>query len=340
MQKYEVDNIKNLSPSTILLTIKRKQKGSLSFVPGQYAAISFQKNGRPTPVRFFSIVNSPGSGEALQFAMRVKGNYTRTVSELNKGDTVYVRGPYGEFIIDPEFDKRIIMMAGGIGVTPFVSMIRHATETRSQISMTLLYSCKTEDDIPFINELRLLEQRNPQFKLVLFISSGEINGINKSTVVRGRIRSGMVEQISGGSTNKYTFFVCGPSSFIGNMSDMLVGMGTEPQRIVVEAFGPGLSISKNDSKSSLQMLIYSLSGVAMVAAFASILVLDVVHNAAKISAQAPSSATTSTQSTTPTTVTQTTSTPQDTTTTQPPVNQTPTVTPTTQDYQQPVSSVS
>ena len=338
MQKYEVESIQNLSPSTILLTIRRKQRGSLAFVPGQYAAISFQKNGRPTPVRFFSIVNSPSSGEALQFAMRVKGNYTRTVSELNKGDKVYIGGPYGEFIIDPEFDKRIIMMAGGIGVTPFVSMIRHATETQSQIPMTLLYSCKTEDDIPFINELRLLEQRNPQFKLVLFISSGGINRINKSTVVRGRIRTSVIEQISGGSTNKYTFFVCGPSSFIGNMSDMLVGMGTEPQRIVVEAFGPGLSISKNDAKSSLQMLIYSLSGAAMIAAFVSILVLDVVHNTAKISAQTPPTAT---KSTTPTTVTSISSTPQDTTSSQSPVAQ-PTVTaPSTQNYYQPpVSSVS
>ena len=167
MSKYIVVQNEE-SPSGIidLILQPKRKRDALSFYPGQYACIGFRQGGRPTPMRCFSIVSSPNDQERLQFVIQRQGRFTSSIARLRPGKVVTVRGPFGDFVIDEQYDRNIVMLAGGIGITPFISTLRYATEVGLSTPITLLYSCRGRDGIPFLDELTALEKRNPHLRIL------------------------------------------------------------------------------------------------------------------------------------------------------------------------------
>jgi ferredoxin-NADP reductase len=118
-------NVTNDSTLTVLLH-DDTQRRPLVFKPGQYAAISFLHNKRPTPARCFSVTSSPTDQGYLQFGIRIHGHFTKTAAQnLIPGSKVIVEGPYGNFVFSAERDRSALFLAGGIGVSPFMSMLRY-----------------------------------------------------------------------------------------------------------------------------------------------------------------------------------------------------------------------
>jgi ferredoxin-NADP reductase len=143
MYKYYVENSEKITPTTLLLTLKRyPSTRNFAFQPGQYAAISFKHNGRPTPARCFSIANSPTDDDVVQFSIRLKGRFTKALLDLKEGDRVNVRGPFGAFVLDADRDEDVVMIAGGIGIAPFMGMIQYASAVELSNKMKLIYSCR------------------------------------------------------------------------------------------------------------------------------------------------------------------------------------------------------
>ncbi|MBW4061461.1 FAD-dependent oxidoreductase [Candidatus Saccharibacteria bacterium] len=137
-----------INASTLLVTLRSRDANQLiAFQPGQYAAISFFKGGRPTPARCFSIVSSPTEQEILQFSMRTRGPFTRGLSAAQIGDVVDVRGPFGCFVLDIARYTDVVLLAGRIGITPFMSVASFATSIQATKRIALLYSCTTQDDM-------------------------------------------------------------------------------------------------------------------------------------------------------------------------------------------------
>jgi ferredoxin-NADP reductase len=165
--RYTVRSVERKDDILLLTLIPKQQGRRLNFQAGQYAAIGFTRRGRPTPMRCFSIVSSP-SDDALQFAMRVRGNFTQVAATLAAGDDVYVQGPFGDFTIDPVYDQRVVMLAGGIGITPFLSMIRDLTERHIALPITLLFSNRSAHSIPFMDQLQTLARQNPYLHVQFF----------------------------------------------------------------------------------------------------------------------------------------------------------------------------
>jgi ferredoxin-NADP reductase len=236
MKSFYVKDVQK-RPNYLLLTLRpRKQRDVLNFAPGQYATIGFNSRFRPSPVRCFSMVSSPGQPNELQFAMRVQGNFTQQIADLKAGDKVSLQGPYGSFVIDPAYDKNIVLLAGGIGITPFMSMVRHATESQSTIPITLLYGCRSQADIPFYDELIALQQKNPHLRVVFFIGDGEITPQTNAQLVPGKISPTQLQRITGGRYNDFTYFICGPDGFRDGLEKQLTSWQVEPTRIVSESF--------------------------------------------------------------------------------------------------------
>lgn len=240
MHKYIVTANGKMTTTTQLLTLQAKHPtDAFHYEPGQYAAISFKRKYRPTPTRCFSIVTAPEETAVLQFSMRNKGRFTRAVTGLKPGDIVSVRGPFGGFIIEPNHAAKIVLLAGGIGITPFMSMIRHAALTQSATDITLLYSCPNQQDVPFGEELIKLEQTNPHFSIVFAISAGPIDRLSREQVYSGRIDADLLESVTNGTFTDRTFFICGPPGFMKGLSAVLTGKAVDKQQIVTEAFSQG-----------------------------------------------------------------------------------------------------
>lgn len=264
MHTYRVSKNEHLTASTLLLTLTRTEDGStpFSFQPGQYAAISFKRQKRPTAARCFSIVSSPTDQSTLQFSMRTAGRYTKALSTLRHGDEVMVRGPFGGFVLDANRDKDTIMLAGGIGITPFISMVRYATVTGLTNNLTLIFSCRNQEDVPFAEELKSLEQRNSHLKVIYVIGEGPTDKFIGQKVVKGRITPEIIDTVSSGDYGNKSFFICGPPPFMKGMSNVLQGKGVSSNRIMTEAFGQG-SHRQTGKIRSWPFNIYILSAVSV-----------------------------------------------------------------------------
>lgn len=300
MKNYIVKNVSQLTDDTVLLTLRPKRsRDVLGFEPGQYAALGFKYKGRPSVVRCFSIVSSPNNVNELQFAVRVYGDFTKAVAELVEGDKVFIRGPFGEFVVDHEIDKNIILLAGGIGVTPFISMARTLNENNSTLPVTLLYSNQDADTIPFKDELISLGKANPYFKTAFFVTRGEIPKVEDNLFLKGRINEQVLKKLTSNNFNKFTYFICGPSGFTENMKQMLLDNNTYASRIITEEFTPSASIEaiSNGSRFSISKLTYGFSAAALILAILFISGLDLVRSVPKLVSADSSQSTSKAQTT-------------------------------------------
>lgn len=237
MPTYIVQGVSKITPSTLLLTLQRDEaERPLAFQPGQYAAISYEKHGKRSTARCFSIVSAPTDQHILQFSMRLHGRYTTALSKLQKDDLVDVSGPYGGFVFDTTRDKKAIFIAGGIGITPFMSMLRYICALHADNAVTLLYSCATQDDIPFGDELLTIQSAYPNIQVIFVVGTGPIDHLPKDHVTTGRITAELFDRVTNKHYDACRFFICGPPVFMKAMSGILTKQGAPRSNILTEAF--------------------------------------------------------------------------------------------------------
>jgi ferredoxin-NADP reductase len=139
------------------------------FKPGQFAnftldsAIATDAGGS---TRSLSIASAPHEKDLI-VAMRMRDTgFKRAASTLPIGAPFLLEGPYGNLILHRDVARPAVFLAGGIGITPFRSMIRHATEVGSAHRIFLFYSIRRLEEAAFLGELREIQELNPRFKFI------------------------------------------------------------------------------------------------------------------------------------------------------------------------------
>ncbi len=152
---WKVAGVRGETGDTNTLILER-QGGSGAFGKrraGQFAIIRYRDGKKWSEPHPFTISAPPRSGE-LHFTIKAAGKFTSSVPSLSPGTEVMCEGPYGIFSINFEKQKNIVMIAGGVGVTPFLSSIRHAIDISAGTRMVLFCCNKTLQDIIAGDELR------------------------------------------------------------------------------------------------------------------------------------------------------------------------------------------
>jgi len=259
---YSVSENKLLTPTIrSIRLVCNDEVTPLLYQPGQYATISLHDKFRPTTTRCFSISSSPTDRSELEFCVRVGGKYTAALERLQPGDAVTVRGPFGNFVLrDRKYDT-LVFFAGGIGITPFISMIRYANDLQLATKIHLIFSCSKQEDIPFLEELTALQQSNPQLQVTYVIGSGPTDRLTGINVISGRIDEQALRRLNIIS-EKTAYMICGPSGYIQAMQHLLNTQGIHNENVYHEAFNQG---SKQHHGASMQWPtnVYALSGVSL-----------------------------------------------------------------------------
>jgi len=194
----------------------------LDFKPGQFAFVEVQGKdwSEPHP---FTISSAPGEGR-LRFTMKVLGDWTRKVrEELEAGGEVLVRGPYGRFDATTA-GKKQIWLAGGIGLTPFLSKLR-AMEKGDDRQIHLVYAARELGDAIYLDELRDRAAELGNVTLVpLFSDEGNFARVD------------MMKQRLPDALDTYDYFMCGPKPMIDGIMGDLKKAGVAPGNIHTEAF--------------------------------------------------------------------------------------------------------
>jgi ferredoxin-NADP reductase len=148
------------------------------------------------------------------------------------GLEVEARGPFGQFYFDEGRHQRIVLLAGGSGITPMMSMLRYIDDRCLRTSVTLIYCVRSRRDVIFEQELTRLRRRLQEFRMVLLLSQPDA-GWNGP---RGRVSRELIATHVD-DLRAATFFLCGPPPFMESMREMLASLAVCPERINRESFG-------------------------------------------------------------------------------------------------------
>jgi ferredoxin-NADP reductase len=144
--------------------------------------------------------------------------------------TIDARGPGGAFL-HPEETRPLVLVAGGIGITPLISMLRHTLENEPSRPVTLILSSRTLREIPFLDELRVLARRHPNFHFVPVLSGGSTSNEFFSVRVDARLLETVVPHPA-----ESDCMICGPVAMIDDARDLLEQLGVPRPRIHFEKF--------------------------------------------------------------------------------------------------------
>jgi glycine betaine catabolism B len=230
-----VDQIVDETPSTKTLRMIPAQGSLPLFRAGQYVNLLVHFNGVATS-RPYTISSSPGK-PYLDITVRHKeGGFVSPylLAKVKPGDVLESTGPHGTFYYEPLMDSDpLVFLAGGSGVTPFMSIIRETLEKKQPLNIHLLYGSRSPDDIIFGDELKQIASGHPNIKADFVISEPPKGWSG----LRGLLNAGMISSRIGAVEGK-TFFICGPAQMHALCEDALESLGVPHRRIKKEAYGP------------------------------------------------------------------------------------------------------
>jgi ferredoxin-NADP reductase len=161
---------------------------------------------------------------------RIRASVTRFTT-LQPAMRLSVKAPAGAFVYPHGDERPMLLLAGGIGITPLLSMLRHATETEPSRAVTLLYSARGEEHFAFRDEITALARRHPQVRVVFAASQGETT----AGVYPGRIDEALITTTMPGVRDAVAL-ICGPRPMIDGMRHTLAALGMPPEDIRFERF--------------------------------------------------------------------------------------------------------
>jgi ferredoxin-NADP reductase len=235
------------TPTTKTFIFERTDGPLPPFRAGQYINVFVDVDGVLTS-RPYSIASAPG-GNFIELTVRNKpGGFVAPylINEIQVGDELETSGPAGQFYYEPLIDgDNLVFLAGGSGITPYMSMIRSLLEKREnkgEVNIQLLYGSRFPDDVIYEGELTELAAKHPNFHFSLVISEPppDYNGLS------GFLDVNLIQEQVGDVDGK-TFYICGPNIMYDYCLASLSQLGVPPRRIKRELYGPPEDITSEPS---------------------------------------------------------------------------------------------
>lgn len=223
--KYEY-KIERITSHGEIIDIFMKPAGkTMQFTPGQFTFIRFKGKNISPELHPFSISSAPEDPE-LRISIKKLGDFTKNlVSNLDSTVSATLYGPHGEFGHKSlQSKKPEIWIAGGIGITPFLSMLRHYASQNDNKEISLIYSAKSPNEFVYQNEID---------SLVKNMGSAKITYYNSET--NGQINGEKIKNIIGNFHDK-KIFMCGPKPMMNSLANAFVAQKIHPRNIIFEDF--------------------------------------------------------------------------------------------------------
>jgi ferredoxin-NADP reductase len=207
------------------------------FTPGQFVDMTLPHLADTDPTqntRAFSIASAPHES-TFMVATRLRDTaFKRELQHMAIGTAVQIEGPFGNLVLHPDQSRAAVLLAGGIGITPFRSMVVHAAMQRSSHRMVLFYSNRRPEDAPFLDELQALQEKNPHYVFVGTMTEPE-KASRPWKGETGRITAALLSKhlVNVGSP---IYYVVGPPGMVTGLRTMLKEAHIDDRDIRTEKF--------------------------------------------------------------------------------------------------------
>jgi ferredoxin-NADP reductase len=189
------------------------------------------KQGEKELSKHFSFSSSPTEKDHIEFTKKFTDHeYSLALKSMKVGDWTRIDAPYGQFTFEGEYPK-ITLLGGGIGITPFMSICKNATDISLNSKITLFYGCRTEKDLTFKKELEALAEKNKNLKLFLIVNEPTeqwkgVTGIINAEIVKQHLPD----------YKENIFYTCGPPPMVEAMEKLVLNLGLPKENLKREYF--------------------------------------------------------------------------------------------------------
>lgn len=248
---FIVDRKENESTLITSFYLKAKDGKPLPmFLPGQYITVKFDTPNGSSTMRNYSLSNMPGDDyfrisvkrEAGESASSPQGYVSNKLhDEIKVGDVIAVAPPCGEFTLDDAHDRPLVFLAGGIGITPIMSMLQAAISKTPEREIILIHACLNEAVQPFKSFLNNLARECQNLKVHFCYSELSDEAVaSQENATAGLVTAELIESFLPSRDADYYF--CGPKAFMVNIYEDLLKWGIPGTQVHFEFFGPKQSL--------------------------------------------------------------------------------------------------
>jgi ferredoxin-NADP reductase len=255
-RQFRVDRlVKETELCTSVYLQPTDQKAICDFLPGQHLTLKFTLPGQPKPiVRCYSLSQGARKNEYRISVKAVQpprdnpqvpaGLVSNFVNQqLKQGDLVDIKSPAGHFYLDTQSNKSVVLLAGGIGITPMAAMVDHILTHQPERQIILFYGSRFGADHAFKNYFAELQKQSPNLYVINAYSSPQPEDqLNVDYQVKGFVSIDLIKKLL--PKKSYSFYMCGPPPFMDSIYNGLTEWGVPESQIHFEAFGPA-SIGKS-----------------------------------------------------------------------------------------------
>lgn len=217
------------------------QNNNLNYKAGQYSVLDLGTMQDPEgPTRSFTIASSPTEKDVIMITTRIRDTpFKQKLSRLEEGTAVKIMAPAGNFTLPQDYSVPLVFLSGGIGVTPFRSMIKYAADKQLPLKIAMFDSNRNQANILYKDEFDSCAKVNTNLRIIYTITKEEDNNLSSDWKgERGYIDAVMLAKY----LTKYElvnsiFYICGPPAMLNAMQKLLSEeIGVPDERIRIEEF--------------------------------------------------------------------------------------------------------
>ena len=221
-KEYQVKILKKSKIAEETYEVKFERPKNLEYKAGQYMIVrvlSKTADGK-APVRALSFSSSPNNKEFLSTCFRYDSDPSDFKKLLIEKETdVIIRCPLGKFFLPEDNSKETTMIATGVGIVPFLSMLRYLTEIKSSQKVKLIYTDKKENRMAYLNELKSIEKENKNVKMITRLKRIDKKFLKENSNLKDSI-----------------FYICGRPEVVEDIQVILRDLEVNEERIIMEKY--------------------------------------------------------------------------------------------------------
>ncbi|MGC8479359.1 MAG: ferredoxin--NADP reductase [Candidatus Micrarchaeia archaeon] len=231
---YVISNIRKCTPNVTAFTFKAEDGSSIDFFPGMFAMLEYRNEDTKEKIaRAFSIANAPPSNELEFLISMIHGKFTSKLDNAKINDRYYISAPYGQFKFDMKENKKLLFLAGGTGLAPFMSMVKQMENNKIKSDCIMLYSVKFKEEIIEKDELERFEK---ELGLKTVVTVTRSDGTDGWMGEKGHVDADMIQRHVPDLKERIAY-ICGPPAFVKAIKDALVNLGVDNKDIKAEMWG-------------------------------------------------------------------------------------------------------
>lgn len=229
---YRVVSVDRVARKTWDLAIEPVHGDALEFEPGQFCWLTLGRSPFAVTEHPFSISSCPADRPVIRFTIKEAGNFTNCIGSVALGARAYLDGPHGGLTLTRHSGTGIAFIAGGVGLAPIMSILRHLHAEGERWPLKLVYGNRLADQILYRDELeRMAGSLDLTVHHVLSEPpadwSGDVGQLDKEILRRHVVFEGY---------ERWLYVVCGPAPMIDSVEDSLGRLGVPLRQIVSEKF--------------------------------------------------------------------------------------------------------